>query len=139
MTPRPHTILTRAEKAKLRHLIEAVERDTGAEIAALVIPHVDDIEAFATAYFSHLGIGKRGHDNGILILVALDPRRIRIEVGRGLGSVVTSQAARAVIEQVIAPAFQAGRYGDGLLYGVGAIAKMIRKEAGPREASHDAP
>jgi uncharacterized protein len=138
VAPRPHTILTRSEKAQLRHLIESVERETGAEIATLVIPHVDDIDAFATAYFSHFGIGKHGRDNGVLIVVALDPRRIRIEVGRGLGSVVTSPAARTVIEQVMAPAFQAGRYGDGLLGGVAAIAELIQKEAGHPEASHGA-
>jgi uncharacterized protein len=114
------------EKARLRHLAEALERETGAEIAALVLPHVADLETFATAYFNHVGIGKREHNNGVLILVVVDRRQVRIEVGHGLETVVTQRAADRIITDIMAHEFRAGRYGEGVLRGAEAIAALIR-------------
>lgn len=126
MATRAHRLLTPAEKTRLRHLIEELERDTGAEIAGLVIPHVDNVEEFATAYFNHLGVGKRGHDNGLLVLVVVDRRLVRIEVGRGLETVVTPEAAQQIISGVMAPLFRRGRYGEGLLAAAEALSDLIR-------------
>ena len=126
MTARSHKLLTHAEKVHLRHLVEAVERDTGAEIATLVIPHVDDVEQFATAYFNHIGIGKREQHNGVLILVVVDRRQARIEVGHGLERVVTNEAAQRILAEVMAPEFRRGRYGAGLTRAVEAVAGLIR-------------
>ncbi len=131
MATRVHRLLSPAEKARLRHVVEAAERETGVEIAALLVPHVDDIEAFASAYFNHLGVGKRGRDNGILILVVVDRRAVRIEVGRGLASTVTPDAARKIIEGVIAPQFRLGRYGEGLVRGAEALDHLVRAGSAP--------
>ena len=125
MVVRVHRLVSRAEKVRLRHAVESVERETGAEIAALLLPHVDDIEKIATAYFNHVGIGKRGHDNGVLILVAVKPRRVRIEVGRGLEAIVTPDAAGSIIAAVLAPEFQQERFGEGLIKGVEAVARLL--------------
>jgi len=121
-----HRLLGHAEKVRLRTLVEALERETGAEIATLLVPHVDDVEAFATSYFNHLGIGKREHQSGVLILVVVDRRRVRIEVGHGLEAVVTPDAAQRIIHEVLAPAFRDGRYGEGLIQGVEAVGALIR-------------
>ncbi len=128
MATRAHKLLSHAEKVRLRHLAEAVERETGAEIATLIVPHVDDIERFATAYFNHVGIGKREHHNGVLILVVVDRRQVRIEVGHGLEAVVTEAAARRIISEVMAPEFRGGRYGEGLVRGAEAVADLLRSE-----------
>ncbi len=122
----PHRYVTPAQRVRLRHVIEGVERETGVEIAAVITPHVDDVEAFARAYFDHMGIGKKGHDNGILILVVVDRRAVRIEVGRGLAALVPPRAAERVITDVIAPQCGLGRYGEGLLRGVEAVGHLIR-------------
>ncbi len=126
MATHAHKLLTHAEKVQLRHLVETVERETGAEIATLIVPHVDDVERFATAYFNHVGIGKREHHNGVLILVVVDRHQVRIEVGHGLEAVVTAAGASRIIAEVMAPEFRGGRYGEGLLRGVEAIADLIR-------------
>ncbi len=126
MATRPHKLLSHEEKTRLRHLVESVERDTGAEIATLVVPHVDDVEQFAREYFNHVGIGKREHHNGVLILVVVDRRQARIEVGHGLEQVVTNEAAKRIIAEVMAPEFRRGRYGAGLTRGVEAVADLIR-------------
>jgi uncharacterized protein len=130
MVSRVHRLVSRAEKVRLRHAVETVERQTGAEIAALVLHHVDDIEKAATAYFNHVGIGKRGHDNGVLILVAVNPRRVRIEVGHGLEAIVTPETARSIIADIIAPEFRQERFGEGLIKGVEAVARLL-PPAGP--------
>lgn len=129
---RPHRVLSRSEKAHLRHLVEEAERETGAEIAVLVIPRVDDAERFAATYFDHLGVGKRERDNGILILVVMDRRIVRIEVGRGLTSVVPPEAAQHIIERMMAPLFRNGRYGEGLLRAVEELGRLIRAAHSPR-------
>ena len=126
MATKVHKLLSHGEKVRLRRLVEDVERETGAEVATLLVPHVDDIEAFATAYFNHLGIGKREHHSGVLILVVVDRRRVRIEVGRGLEPVVTQEAAQRIIHEVMAPAFRSGRYGEGVIRGVEAVGALIR-------------
>ncbi|HLW60425.1 MAG TPA: TPM domain-containing protein [bacterium] len=121
-----HRALTQTEKLHLRHLVEAVERETGAEIATLIVRHVDDLEGFATAYFNHLGVGKRERHDGVLILVVVDRRQVRIEVGRGLESAISAAAAGRIITEVMVPELRAGRYGEALLRGVAAVATCIR-------------
>ena len=123
---RAHRVLSRVEKTHLRRLIEELERETGVEIAVLVMPRVDDVDRFASTYFDHLGVGKHGDDTGILILMVMDRRTVRIEVGRGLASVITPDAAQSIIEQSMVPLFRGGRYGDGLLRGVEALGRLIR-------------
>jgi uncharacterized protein len=123
---RANQVLSRPEKARLRHIVEEAERETGAEIAVLVLPHVEEVERFAAAYIDQLGVGKRGHDNGILILVVVDRRIVRIEVGRGLDTAVPPDVARRIIEHDMAPAFRERRYGEGLERAVEALARLIR-------------
>jgi len=132
MATRAHRLLTLAEKVRLRQITETIERETGVEIAILLVPHVDDVGAFATSYFNHVGVGKRGHDNGILILVVIDRRIVRIEVGRGLAAAVTPDAAQKIIDGAIAPQFRLGRYGEGLLRGAEALGHLVRAGAGAR-------
>lgn len=122
-------LLGARDKVRLRHLAEAVERDTGVEIATLVVPRADDVAGFARAYFDHVGIGKRGHDNGVLVLVALDNRAIHIELGRGLAGVLSPAEARDIIEFVIAPQFRRGRFGAGLAHGLEALGHLVRRPA----------
>ncbi|HYM69114.1 MAG TPA: TPM domain-containing protein [bacterium] len=126
MERHPHRALSRAEKARLRSIVEEIERDTGAEIAALIVSHVDEVEAFATAYFNHLGVGKHGRDNGILVLVVVDRRLVRIEVGRGLQDVVTRETAERIISDVMAPQLRHGRFGEAVLRAVEALGHVVR-------------
>jgi len=122
----PRHALAHAEKSRLRHVVEEVERETDVEIAAVVVRHVPDIEAFATAYFNHVGIGKRGQDNGILIAVVADRRLVRIEVGRGLQHVVTGEAAARIIGDVMVPQLRRERYGEAILRAAEALGHLVR-------------
>ncbi len=135
--PRPHRVLSRTEKTRLRHLVEDVERETGAEIAVLITPHVDDPERFAATYVDRVGVGKHRHDNGVLILLVMDRRVVRIELGRGLADAISPEAAQSIIEHVMAPVFRAGRYGEGLLRAVEELGRLIRA-AHPARPPQDA-
>ena len=138
MVTKAGRLVTHAEKARLRQLVEEIERETQVEIATLVVPHVDDLEKFATAYFNHLGIGKREHHNGVLIVVVVDRRQVRIEVGRGLEDVVTRDAAAGIIAEVMAPELRRGRYGEGLIRGVEAAGALVLVARGsPRRDNWD--
>lgn len=126
--------LSARDKARLRRLAEAVERETGVEIGVLVVRRAGDAAGLARAYFDHVGIGKRGRDNGALVLIAMDDRAIRVELGRGLAAAVRTDDVKRIIDFVIAPQFRAGRFGEGLLHGVEALAHLIRAAAeGPRQ------
>jgi uncharacterized protein len=127
MTAIPHRLLSAPDKTRLRHLAESIERETGVEIAALVVSRADDVPGLARAYFDHVGIGKRGRDNGVLVLVALDNRAIHIELGRGLTSVIRPAEAQRVIDFVIAPQFRRGRFGEGLARGIEALGHIARR------------
>ena len=122
-----HRLLSARDKTRLRHLTEAIERETGVEVAVLVVRRADDVAALARGYFNHVGIGKLGRDNGVLVLVAMDNRAIHIELGRGLAAAVAPGDAQRIIDHVIAPQFRLGRFGDGLVRGVEAIGHLVRR------------
>jgi uncharacterized protein len=130
-----HRLVSARDKTRLRRLTEAIERRSGVEIAVLVIRRAADAPGFARAYFDHVGIGKRGHDNGVLLLVVMDSREIHIELGRGLGGVIQPEDARRVIEFVIAPQFREGRFGEGLIRGVEAVGHLAEGAHGAAAAS----
>ncbi|MHB8731568.1 MAG: TPM domain-containing protein [bacterium] len=122
-----HRLLSAGDKARLRRLTETIERDTGVEAAVLIVRRANDVPALARSYFDHVGIGKHGHDNGVLVLVAMDNRAIHIELGRGLRTVIRPEDAQRVIDFVIAPQFRHGRFGEGLIRGVEAIGHLVRR------------
>ena len=121
-----HRLLNARDKTRLRHLTEAIERETGVEIAVLIVRRADDVPALARGYFNHVGIGKHGRDNGALVLVAMDNRAIHIELGRGLATAVRPEDAQRIIDHVIAPQFRHGRFGEGLVRGAEALGHLVR-------------
>ena len=131
MLTAPHRLLSARDKARLRHLTESIERETSVEIAALIVPRAGDVPGFARRYFDHAGIGKREHDNGVLVLVSMDDRIIHVELGRGLAATIRPEDAKRVIDFVIAPQFRRGRFGEGLLRGVEALGHLARRGGPP--------
>jgi len=74
----------------------------------------EDIEGFASRAFEAYKLGDRDKDNGVLVVVAKDDRRVRIETGYGNEGALTDAQASRIIRNVLSPAFREGRYGDGL-------------------------
>jgi uncharacterized protein len=74
----------------------------------------EDVEGFAVRVFEAWKLGEKGKDNGVLVVVSRDDRKVRIETGYGNEGGLTDAQSGRIIRNVIAPAFREGRYGDGL-------------------------
>lgn len=122
-------LLTNEDKAFLVQVIAELESKTKVEAAVVTIKSLEgnSIEGYAVDLFEKWGIGKKGEDNGILLLIALQERRIRIEVGYGLEGIITDGAAGEVIRDVIAPLFRSGTPSRGIVYGIVTIVDKIAK------------
>ena len=94
----------------------ATEGGSGPQLQFLVIPTLDgeDIESFSMRAAEAWRIGTKGKDNGVLVVVAVRDRKVRIEVGGGVEGGLTDAQAGRIIRSTIVPAFREGRYGDGL-------------------------
>src|SRR3989344_35508 len=128
--------LEQDEHQALEAKITAFEKETSNEIAVVIIPSLQDdtIENFAVELFKEWGIGKKGKDNGVLILVALNDRKVRIEVGYGLEGVLTDAQSSWIITNTIRPAFREEKYYAGLDAAVDQIIAATKGEYVPSEA-----
>jgi len=104
-------------------LISQNEASTGVEIAVVILPTIDSYvpKDFAVALFNHWGIGKKGKDNGILILHVLDQRRIEIETGYGIEGDLPDVVVKRIIDTYTIPAFKADDFSKGHFETVSAI------------------
>jgi uncharacterized protein len=120
------------QKQTLENFLGQVEQQTGSQIAVVTIPSVDggDIDGAAVDLFKKWGIGQKGKDNGVLILAAIQDRKMRIEVGYGLESVITDGTAGDIIRENIRPQFRQGDYGGGLTSGAAEVAQLIAQSEG---------
>jgi uncharacterized protein len=120
----------------LEERLARFEAETGHQIAVLTIPSLkgDSLEEFSIRVAEAWKIGKKGFDNGAILLVARDDRRLRIEVGYGLEGVLPDAIASRIIREVITPRFRSGDYAGGIDAGVEAILKVTRGEVLPERA-----
>jgi uncharacterized protein len=116
-------LLTPEQERSLETLMQSYEAGTANEVALLTVPNLggEPIERFALEVGRSWGIGKKERNNGALVVVAKDERKIRIEVGRGLEGSVTDSISGRIIRDVIAPRFKAGDYYGGLRSGIEAL------------------
>ena len=112
-------------------LIE-LEHVTGAEMAVATVPTVPDgnIEQAAVDLFHQWGVGKQRADNGVLLLCAVQDRKVRIEVGYGLEPVLPDAVCGRIIREQMVPFFRAGDFSGGLMNGGMAVAQLIAQHAG---------
>lgn len=119
------------QQASLEQQLTQYAADTKNEIAILTITSLngENLEDYSVKVFEEWGIGKRAEDNGLLILVAKDERKVRIEVGYGLEPFITDGVAGDIIRTQIGPAFKEERYGEGLTAAVQAIQERISSKS----------
>lgn len=125
-------IIPDGEEARLTALSEELEEKTTAELAIATVPSTggQPIEMYAVELFTRWGLGKRGKDNGVLIVVAVKERKVRIEVGYGLEGPLPDGFCGQVYRQILRPRFKEGRYGEGLYEAAMVLARRIGKEHG---------
>jgi uncharacterized protein len=112
----------------LQQLLD-VERETRAEIALAIVGSLDGmtVEDYANRLFKAWGIGKKGADNGVLVLIAPSERKMRIEVGYGLEPILPDGLAGEVIRTEFTPRFKDGDYPAGIRAGMARIVEIVRR------------
>jgi uncharacterized protein len=125
-------IVDAASADSIESLAKELAQKTGSQLAVVTLPDLggEEIEPVATDLFARWGIGRKGKDDGVLILLALAERRIRIEPGYGLEGVLPDGRAGGIIRRVMGPDLSADRFGPGLLRGARAVAAAIAAEHG---------
>ncbi len=135
-------ILDAGTQQQLLRLIREVQERTTAEMAILTVPSTEPltIEEYSVAIFDHWKIGKRGQDNGLLFLVAVRDRRMRITTGYGLEGILPDGKVGGIRDREILPHFRAGRYAEGIFRGTETLASVIlaQGEDGSRGQRHSA-
>ncbi len=123
-------VLAPDEETALEADLEAYRRATSNEIAIVAIPTLSGapIEDVALDIGRQWGVGAGERNNGVLLLMALEERALRIEVGYGLEGAVPDLAAKRIIDEAIVPAFRDGAYGEGIRAGVAALKEEIGAE-----------
>jgi uncharacterized protein len=132
-----------AEQALVQKLA-ALETDTGAQLVVVTLSSLQDreIEDYGYQLGRHWGIGQKEDDNGVLLIVAPNERRVRIEVGYGLEPVLTDALSSQIIQSRILPSFRTGAYDVGIANGVDAVVEQLRldpEQARARAAAVQAP
>lgn len=120
---------------QLNNLIGSLEANATAQIAVVVLPSIGDQipKDFATELFQHWGIGQAGKDNGLLILVVMDQRRVEFETGYGLEGVLPDVICYRIINENFVPNFKAGDYDAGLISSVNRVKTLLEDPAALEE------
>ena len=113
--------------AQLTAELEAHETKTGNQVAVLILPSIEGqpIESFSHLVATTWALGKKGTDNGVLLIIALRERKVRIEVGYGFEGTLTDLRSARIIRNEIVPRFRAGDMPGGIAAGVRAILRTI--------------
>lgn len=128
--------MTQDQARTLESRLAQFEQETGHQVAVLTIPTLDgeDIEGFSIRVAENWKIGKKGFDNGVILVVAVKDRRLRLEVGYGLEGVLPDAIAKTIISDYIVPHFRAQDYAGGIVAGIDAVLKVIKNEPLPESA-----
>jgi len=131
-------VLDARSRQALENTLTEFERAHAIEIAIATVPSLngETIETYANSLFQQWGVGQKGKDNGVLILVAPNERKARIEVGYGLESILTDGMCGEIIRTDMLPAFQENQYGQGLMTAVDALQNLLSPSSQPYSQAH---
>lgn len=124
-------LLTAEDEAELTATLQSLEGTSSDQLAIVTLPSLQGftIEDFGYKLGRHWGIGQEGKDNGILLIVAPNERKVRIEVGKRLEPVMTDAMSRIIIENAILPGFRRGDFAGGIRAGVRDIKDVLLGDA----------
>ncbi|MBK1885092.1 MULTISPECIES: TPM domain-containing protein [unclassified Marinobacter] len=123
-------LLSPATESRIAQMLEAHEQSTTEQVVVVTVPDLQGfgIEDYGYQLGRHWGIGQQGEDNGALLIVAKQERRIRIEVGYGLEGRLTDAASATIINRIIAPDFKQGQFEQGIANGAAAMVQVLGGE-----------
>lgn len=129
-------VLGATERQELEQLLAGLEARKGSQLAVLIVPTTrpEAIEQYSIRVVEAWKLGRKGVDDGILLLVATQDRELRIEVGYGLEGAIPDALAKRVIEEIIVPRFKSGDVAGGIRAGVEALIGLAEGERFPAPA-----
>lgn len=125
-------VLSAEDKRRLLSIGQELDNKTTAQLAVVTVKTLDGqpIEDYALSILREWGIGSKEKNNGALIVVAVQDRRSRIEVGYGLEGLLTDGLTGRIQDQAMIPYFRKGNYAAGIVNGYAVTASFIAKDAG---------
>ena len=130
-------VVSPGDARRLEQKLKRFDEETSSQVVVAVFPELPggSLEDFTARTAEAWKVGRKELDNGAVLFVFVNDRKIRLEVGYGLEGALPDVTAKRIIEDVIAPRFREGGYGEGLIAGVGAIQAATRGEytAPPRK------
>lgn len=133
-------ILSEAEEEALEQRCRLLRERNGAQLVVVTLRSLEggDIDDFTVKLFERWGVGDAERDDGLMLLVAIDDRKGRLEVGYGLEPVLPDSLAGRVLDQQLFPAFREQRYAAGLTAAVERIAEIVEKgEPAPQQGANE--
>jgi len=126
-------LLSDSARSRLEQSLKDFEEKTGNQVLVAVLPGLqgDSLESYSIRLAEAWKPGQKGKDNGVILLIFKEDRKVRIEVGYGLEGVLTDALCKLIIENEIAPRFRAGDYDGGIEQAVAAILSATRGEYHP--------
>ncbi|ALN87356.1 repair family protein [Lysobacter capsici] len=126
-------------RARLDAQARALQQRKGSQLQILMVASTqpEDIDSYAVRAFDQFQLGRKGVSDGVLLVVAKDDRRVRIEVGYGLEGAITDAQAGRIIQEYIAPKFREGDYAGGLADATAMLTKLIDGEPLPPPLAGD--
>ena len=123
-------VMTPGFRQQLEQRLAAFERESSNQVAVLTVPSLqgDDIAPFAIRTAELWKIGQKGKDNGVLLVIAREERKVRIEVGMGLQGVLPDITTGRIIRDTMRPYLKAGNYEQGIAVGVDSIIAATKGE-----------
>jgi uncharacterized protein len=123
-------IISPEYEEKMNLLAREVLYKTGATVAVVTLKDMGgaNVDEFTNRLYEKWGVGKKGEDRGVMLLIALKERKVRIEVGYGLEGIIPDGLAGQIRDQAMVPYLKKGDYGMGLLNGLSAVAGIIAKD-----------
>jgi uncharacterized protein len=121
-------VLSSADRQRLSDRLARYERETSHQVAILTVPTLagESIETFSRRVANTWGLGRKGIDNGILLVLATGDRRVRIELGLGFEKYIRDQDAESIIAESMVPKFRKGDYAGGLQAGLEPLMSKAR-------------
>lgn len=138
-------LLSAGARAELEAILKAERDSTSNQIAILTVPSLEgeDIDGYSIRVVEDWKLGKKDTDNGVLLLIAVEDRKVRIEVGLGLEGVLTDALSSRIIRNEIAPHLRQGDNDGAVRAGVLSIIQAIKGQyvnnEGPRKKSKRSP
>ena len=125
--------LDAAQKQTLETSLATLEQRKGAQLAVLMVPTVkpEEIEQYSIRVVDAWKLGRKNVDDGVLLIIAKNDHRVRIEVGRGLEGAIPDAASARIIREYITPKFRAGDFDGGIVDATDALTKLIDGEPLP--------